>query len=158
MNAIEVHLYSSGNKDEPICSLVIAHNGEDLGSCSLVNIGIVSALDIGDSLVIELNFKADLHSYVAIDNLVVSTNRIPVDRGLEIAQTGDKLHWSIDNEVGVKKYEIVDSMTGEHLETFIATRSKHYDTTVQKDVAVKLIIVNNQGAYQVCYPKTRNIY
>ncbi len=93
-----------------------------------------------------------------VDNLVVSIQDpefTPVT-GLELIQAGTELTWTIEEEIGVKEYQIVDASSGDVLETIIADGSVVYTTTVTEGVAVKLVVVDKSGFSQSFFPENGN--
>ncbi len=77
--------------------------------------------------------------------------------GMEITQTGTELTWTIEEEVGVEKYLVIDSITGELIATVLADGSTNYSITLPEGVNAKLVVVDNSGFKQTFYPENGNL-
>lgn len=62
----------------------------------------------------------------------------------KIFRNGTEINWEVTNEAGVKSYKIIDKLTGEILEFFVAGE-KSYRTTVPADTAIKIQAVYESG-------------
>ncbi len=65
--------------------------------------------------------------------------------GLELTQTGNELIWTIEDEIGVKEYQVIDSTTGEVIAVIAADGRSMYTTTVPDGVTAKLVVVDESG-------------
>ncbi len=76
--------------------------------------------------------------------------------GIEVVQTGTELAWSVEDEVGVKEYHIVDVATGKVIEVVVAG-SGSYRYELRENVEAKLVIVDYNGFFQAFLPSDDNI-
>ncbi len=76
--------------------------------------------------------------------------------GLEVAQTGIELSWTVEEEIGIKEFQVVNAATEEVLETIVATGEGSYSTTLAKGVEAKLVVVDNSGYTQTFVPADGN--
>ncbi len=77
--------------------------------------------------------------------------------GLEFVQTGSELSWTVEEEVGVKEYQIVDAITGVIIDVVTADGSGSYSLVLDSDNEVKLVVVDNSGYTQTFVPADGNI-
>ncbi len=75
--------------------------------------------------------------------------------GLEITQTGTELTWTVTEEVGVKEYQVIDSVTGELIEVVIAGTGT-YSLTLPEGVQAKIVVVDESGFTQTFFPENGN--
>ncbi len=85
-----------------------------------------------------------------------ANNVITPVTGLLFQQVGVELTWSVEDETGVKAYQLVNVETGELIDSVIASE-KNYRYTLEEDVQVKLIVVDNSGFSQTFYPENGNV-
>ncbi len=72
--------------------------------------------------------------------------------GIEVSQTDELLTWTIQDEVNVKEYRVVDAVTGEILQVVTADGSSVYQVVLPEGVEAKLVVVDNSGFTQTFYP------
>ncbi len=73
--------------------------------------------------------------------------------GLEVIQLGNTLSWTVQDEVNVKEYRIVDVATGETIAIIQATGLSQYQADLPSDIRAKLVVVDNSGFNQTFYPE-----
>ncbi len=77
--------------------------------------------------------------------------------GVEVAQTGALVEWTVEEELDVKEYQLVDVVTGEVVATVVADGSNAYSETVEEGVTVELVVVDNNGSSQSFTPADGNV-
>ncbi len=77
--------------------------------------------------------------------------------GPVVSLEGNVLSWSVEDEIGVKEYQIVDTITGKVLQTVILNGSLNYEVIVEEGVTVKLVVVDYSGFKQSFYPDSENM-
>ncbi len=75
--------------------------------------------------------------------------------GLEVVQNGTEVSWTVEDETGVKEYQVVDVATGEVIEV-VAAGNRSYSTTLPEGVVAKLVVVDNSGYTQTFVPADGN--
>ncbi len=81
-----------------------------------------------------------------------STDIVTPAIGIELVQTGNMLSWTVESEVGIKEYRIVDVATGEVLEVIVATGEGGYSVKIDDAGEMKLVVVDNSGFAQTFLP------
>ncbi len=76
--------------------------------------------------------------------------------GMEFEQTGNQVTWSVEDEIGVKEYRVVNSETNEIVATVQADGSGDYSLTIDEATSVKLVVVDHSGFEQTFYPTDGN--
>ncbi len=101
---------------------------------------------------------ASFSSYFDIDSetfaLSISSAITPAI-GLEVVQDGTELNWTVDAEIGIKEYQVVDATTGELIEVVTAGKGA-YSLTLPEGVDAKLVVVDNSGYTQTFVPADGN--
>lgn len=78
--------------------------------------------------------------------------------GLEASQNGKTLTWTVEEEVGVKEYKIVNSQTGEVIDTVVSNKLGEYEYALEDSaVEVRLEVVDSSGYQQTYLPEDGNI-
>lgn len=77
--------------------------------------------------------------------------------GVDVKQTGTLVEWSVEEELDVKEYQLVNVETGDVVATVIADGSNAYSVTVEEGVVVELVVVDNNGDKQSFTPADGNI-
>lgn len=78
--------------------------------------------------------------------------------GLEASQDGKTLTWTVEEEVGVKEYKIVNSQTGEVIDTVVANKLGEYEYVLEDSaVEVRLEVVDASGYQQTYLPEDGNV-
>jgi len=65
--------------------------------------------------------------------------------GLELVQDGTTLTWTLESEIGVIEYQVIDQATGNVIQTVAATGEKSYSVTLPEGVKAKLVVRDNYG-------------
>lgn len=73
--------------------------------------------------------------------------------GVEVVQKGKELAWTVEDEVSVKLYKIINSETGEIIDTVQAGGLDYYALTLPDGVKGKLIVVDYSGYQQSFFPE-----
>ncbi len=76
--------------------------------------------------------------------------------GIELVQTKSELSWTVEDEFGVKEYQVVNAQTGEVVEVVVAGKGV-YTTTLPEGIEAKLVVVDNSGFSQTFLPADGNI-
>ena len=76
--------------------------------------------------------------------------------GLELVQNGTELTWTLESEVGVIEYQVVNAATGDVIQTIEATEGDSYSVTLPEGVQAELVVVDNHGS-QTYLPTDGNI-
>ncbi len=92
----------------------------------------------------------------ALEDLASYNETVTPAIGMTVAQDGNLLSWTVDAEVGVKEYQIVDAATGEVVEVVVAGNGS-YSTTLPEGVEAKLVVIDNAGYAQTFIPDDGNI-
>ncbi len=75
--------------------------------------------------------------------------------GLEVTLTDNVLTWSVDYELGIKEYQIVDAITDEVVDVVAASKGA-YSVELPEGIDAKLVIVDNSGFTQTFVPSDGN--
>ncbi len=119
---------------------------------SLVQVSDLADLDaIGEFYVYTDTTPGSQGIYVDYIARSVTTPAI----GLEFAQNGKVLTWSIEDEIDVKEYQIIDAQSGEILAVITAGQTT-YSYELDNAVPVKLNVIDNSGFQQSYYPENNN--
>ena len=73
--------------------------------------------------------------------------------GLEVTQEGRSFFWSVNDEVSVKEYRVVNTETGAVIEVVKAENMAGYSVVLPEGVKGKLVVVDNSGMTQSYYPE-----
>ena len=122
----------------------------------LINISVAIGADHRDN---NKYFKGSIDEVqiydVALTEAQINNIFTPVV-GLELVQTGNELTWTLEGEIGVIKYQVINAETGELIEEIDATGKSSYTTTLPDGVKAKLVVVDNHGS-QTYFPMDGNI-
>lgn len=78
--------------------------------------------------------------------------------GLEATQDGAKLTWSVEEEIGVKEYKLVDSKTGQIIDTVVANELGEYEYTLEDaSIEVTLVVIDSSGFKQTYLPEEGSV-
>ena len=77
-------------------------------------------------------------------------------RGVSVLQTGKLVEWTVEEELNVKAYRLIDQ-NGHVIETIAADGSKSYALTLDELVKVSLVIVDADGSTQTFESEDGNI-
>jgi len=77
--------------------------------------------------------------------------------GVEVVQNGKELAWTVEDEIGVNSYKIVNAETGELIDTVQAEGLDYYAITLPEGVNAKVIVVDDSGYEQTFFPEDGNI-
>lgn len=77
--------------------------------------------------------------------------------GVEVVQSGKEFAWTVEDEISVRLYKIVNADTGAVLETVQAEGLDYYAVTLPEGVNAKLIVVDNTGYEQDFFPEDGDI-
>jgi len=75
--------------------------------------------------------------------------------GIQVSQTDDKLTWTVEDEIGVKEYQVF--VDGELFDTIRAEGADFYTIKVPTDAKVKLVVVDESGYKQTYLPEDGNV-
>ncbi len=75
--------------------------------------------------------------------------------GLQVSQTGNELVWTVEDEIGVKGYQIF--VDGELFDTVQAVDADFYSLKIPADAKVKLVVVDDSGHEQTYLPEDGNV-
>ncbi len=76
--------------------------------------------------------------------------------GLEVVQNGTELSWTIDDEINVKEYRVINAVTGEVI-AVIVSGQRSYTTTLPAGITAKLVVVDNSSFTQTFHPENGNL-
>ena len=94
----------------------------------------------------------------AIDTAATDARRAVTPAiGLEVSLTGTDLVWTVEDEIDVKEYRVVNAETKEIIETVIAVDADFYSVTVPEGVEVELVVVDNTGFAKSYAPEDGNV-
>ncbi len=77
--------------------------------------------------------------------------------GLELSLEGTELVWTVEDEVGVKEYRIINAATKEVLEVVLAVDADFYSVEVPEGVEVELVVVDESGFSKPYAPTDGNV-
>jgi hypothetical protein len=65
--------------------------------------------------------------------------------GLELVQNGSELTWTLEEQVEVIEYQIVDVATDEVIQTIASTDAESYTVTLPEGVKAELVVIDKHG-------------
>lgn len=77
--------------------------------------------------------------------------------GVDVKQTGTLVEWTVEQELDVKEYQLVNVETGDVVATVVAEGSKGYSVTLAEGVVIELVVVDANGEKQSFTPADGNI-
>ena len=101
----------------------------------------------------------DTFTYTISDGKLTDTATVTVKTssspaiGVCVVQTGAVVEWSVEQELDVKLYRLVDTVTGKTVATILADGSILYKVKVKKGIKVELIVVDRDGFEQSFMPE-----
>lgn len=138
----EVALMSAGQNssdgEETYSFSVTVPNGTALGNKRM-------RIRINDNQTAIDPYGAINRSGTAQDYLIAVIEEVTPAIGLEIKQVGTELTWTIEDEIDVKEYRVVNVENKEILEVVLADRANSYSVTVPEGYKVELVVVDNSG-------------
>ena len=114
---------------------------------------VVQAGDVGKFPAIHFKPGSNYSAFDDVEFIVETTTPVV---GLELVQEGNNLTWTLEAEIGVIKYQVVDAATGKVIETVNANGSDLYSVTLPEGVKAELVVVDNHGS-QIFFPIDGNI-
>lgn len=110
----------------------------------------------GKDVYIAFVYDANDGRALSIDDVKLAPTLTPAI-GLDVSLTDTELVWTVENEIDVKEYRVVDAQTGEVYEVVIAVDADGYSVTVPEGVDVKLIVVDNSGFSDTYLPEDGSV-
>ncbi len=94
-----------------------------------------------------------------VDEAATTTRRNTITPaiGLEVSLTGTELVWTVEEEVDVKEYRVVNAETKAVLEVVVAVGADFYSIKVPEGVEVELVVVDKSGFSKSYAPEDGNV-
>ncbi len=146
----------SGSNDET-GTIYIYRNGKPLGVFPNRNGKTASAKEwFGDS---GSNFTGGYNvDYLSLTaGAVAQQENITPVVGIEVVQTNNILTWTVEQEIGVKEYLVINADTGQVILTVAAEDLGAYTVELPEGVSAKLQVVDESGYKQTFYPENGNM-
>lgn len=86
-----------------------------------------------------------------------STTTITPAIGLEASQNGTELVWTVEDEIDVKEYQIINAETKEVIEVVLAVGADFYSITVPEGIEIELDVVDKSGVKQTYKPAAGDV-
>lgn len=86
-------------------------------------------------------------------NLEVIDDSLTPALGLKVQQIGNQLIWTVEREVDVREYLVMDVQTGTIYAALTATGQNQYQATIPAGAQVQLVVVDHSGFHQTFLPQ-----
>lgn len=110
---------------------------------------------VDGSLAVSVNAQSGTAILSAV--VIEATDGVTPAIGLEVSLEDTKLVWTVEDEVDVKEYRVVNTQTKEVIEVVVAADTDFYSVVVPEGLKVELKVIDNSGFSKSYTPQDGNV-